>query len=59
MNVVSIAELKRSLEEWKRLLEEDSNKDEDLVYLPVAEIEYKSVVTGGLKSHLDFLRNRR
>jgi hypothetical protein len=59
MNVVSIAELKRSLEEWKRLLEEDSNMDEDLVYLPVAKIEYKSVVTGGLKRHLDFLRNRR
>jgi hypothetical protein len=54
-----MAELERSLEECKWLLEEDSDKDEDLVYLPAPEIEYKSAVTGGLKRHLDYLRNRR
>jgi hypothetical protein len=58
-NFVSMAELERSLEEWKRLLEEDSDKDEDLVQLPVPQIEYKSAVTAGLKRHLDYLRNRR
>jgi hypothetical protein len=56
--LVSTAELERSLEEWKRLLEEHIEGD-DLAHLPVPQIEYKSAVTGGLKRHLDYLRNIR
>ena len=58
-NFVSTAELGRSLGDWKRLLEEDNDQDEDLGSLPMPQIEYKSAVTGRLKRNLDYLRNRR
>lgn len=58
-NFVSTAELERALEKWKRLLEEEHIEGNNLAYLPVPQVEYKSAVTGGLKHHLDYLRSIR
>ncbi|KAG4414940.1 hypothetical protein IFR04_011917 [Cadophora malorum] len=55
---VSPDELEGCLENWRRLQEEDSGEGEDLVSLPMPQIEYKSAVTGRLKRNLDCLKNR-
>jgi hypothetical protein len=64
VNFVSTTELERSLEKNRQrnrrfkqeLKDEGAEEDVDLGDIPMPDIEYKSAVTGGLKSYLDILR---
>jgi len=64
VNFVSTTELERSLEKNRQrnrrfkqeLKDEGIEEDVDLGDIPMPDIEYKSAVTGSLKSYLDILR---